>query len=164
MPEEPAVIEEHAEPQQASKGPESKPWQPPASADELNTIIEKRLARERATHADYDDLKAKAAKFDEIEQAGKTQAQKDADEITALKTELAAAQDAQLRAEVASAKGVPVANLSGKTREELEASADALLAWKGPARKEPLPTGSGSDVHSSPDMSAEDIVKAATKR
>ena len=36
-----------------------------------------------------------------------------------------------LAANVALAKGVPVAHISGTTREELEASADQLIAWRG---------------------------------
>lgn len=38
-----------------------------------------------------------------------------------------------LRAEVAAAKGVPVALLTASTEDDLNAQADALLAFKGPA-------------------------------
>ena len=39
---------------------------------ELNAIIGDRLAQERKKYADYDELKGKAAKFDEAEEASKT--------------------------------------------------------------------------------------------
>src|SRR5690606_5086856 len=41
----------------------------PATQDELNAIIAKRLERERAKFSDYDDLKVKASKVDEVEAA-----------------------------------------------------------------------------------------------
>lgn len=43
---------------------------------EMNAIIQDRLTRERGKYADYEALKAKAAKFDEAEEAGKTDLQK----------------------------------------------------------------------------------------
>lgn len=43
---------------------------------EMNAIIQDRLTRERGKYADYEALKAKAAKFDEAEEAGKTELQK----------------------------------------------------------------------------------------
>src|SRR5690606_21269358 len=41
----------------------------PATQDELNAIIAKRLERERAKFSDYDDLNVKASKVDEVEAA-----------------------------------------------------------------------------------------------
>ena len=40
---------------------------------EMNAIIQDRLTRERGKYADYETLKAKAAKFDAAEEAGKTE-------------------------------------------------------------------------------------------
>jgi hypothetical protein len=40
---------------------------PPASQEELNRIIGERVQRERAKFSDYSDLKAKAARVDELE-------------------------------------------------------------------------------------------------
>lgn len=39
-------------------------------------FIQDRLTRERGKYADYETLKVKAAKFDEAEEAGKTELQK----------------------------------------------------------------------------------------
>jgi hypothetical protein len=42
-------------------------WTPPASQADLDRIIEKRLAREKAKFADYDDLARRPAYWDELE-------------------------------------------------------------------------------------------------
>lgn len=66
-----------------------------------------------------------------FEESQKTEAQKLQDERDQAKAELAAERAARLRAEVAATKGIPANLLSGSTQEELEASADALIAFKG---------------------------------
>lgn len=43
---------------------------------EMNAIIQERVARERGKYADYDDLKAKAAQYDEAQEASKSDLQK----------------------------------------------------------------------------------------
>ena len=60
--------------QQAQEGQERTFTQ-----DELNKVVADRLARERAKYADYDELKGKAAKFDEAEEASKTELQRAVD-------------------------------------------------------------------------------------
>lgn len=48
--------------------------------EEVNAIVEKRVARVKATPpADYEDLKAKAARLDELEQANKSELEKATD-------------------------------------------------------------------------------------
>ena len=111
--------------------PEAKEFQAITSQADFDTAIQARIARERAKFSDYDDLKAKAAKLVELEDAQKTEAQKaqerlDAAEKRAVELELKAT-----RAEVAAAKGIPAELLTGSTREELEASAEALIKFKG---------------------------------
>lgn len=56
-------------------------FQPITSQDELDRRIGDRLARERAKYADYDDVKAKAEKFDEVDAANKSELQKAQDAI-----------------------------------------------------------------------------------
>lgn len=58
------------------KGGSSGGYTPPASQEDLDRIVAARLTRERARYADYDDLKAKAAKFEQIEQANATDLEK----------------------------------------------------------------------------------------
>ena len=97
--------------------------------DDVNRIVAKRVAK----YADYDELKQKAAKFDEQVEAGKSELQKATEKATSLQAELDALKQAEairtMREEVASAKGVPAKLLTGKTAEECEAQAADLLAW-----------------------------------
>lgn len=73
----------------------------------------------------------KASRLDEIEEASKSELEKA--QARAEAAEMAAQEATQkaLRAEIASAKGVPAHLLTGATKEELEAAADALLEFRG---------------------------------
>ncbi len=55
---------------------------------EMDAIISDRLKRERAKYADYSELQAKAAKFDEAEEANKSELQKAVEERDALKARI----------------------------------------------------------------------------
>jgi hypothetical protein len=71
-----------------------------------------------------------AQKLAALEESQKTEQQKLADRAAAAEQRAAAAELRVLRAEVASAKGIPAPlaqRLQGSTREELDADADALL-------------------------------------
>lgn len=122
------------------------------SQAEVNDIVERRLKKERAKHADYDELKAAA------------EAHKDYDEILKDRDELkASAQRAELVGKVASACGVApdlVAMLSGTTEEELTTQATALAkAQKGKAY--PKVDDKGNDK---PPLTADDIRKIKDPR
>lgn len=128
MPEiEPtAIAGEHTEPIAEES------FKAPATQEELDRIIQGRLDRERKKiPTDYEELKAKAQKFTELEEANKTEAEKVQARLDAAEKRAAELESKALRAEVAAAKGVPTALLTGSTQEELEASADALLAFLG---------------------------------
>ena len=56
--------------------------------EDVNKIVGDRIAREREKFADYDAIKAKAEKLDEMEEANKTELQKALEKVTALQTEL----------------------------------------------------------------------------
>lgn len=103
----------------------------PASQEDLDRIIGERLARERSKFADYTDLKAKAEQFDALEEQNKTELQKALDRAAAAEALAAEATKVSLRTSIAAAKNVPASLLSGSTKEELEAAADALLAFRG---------------------------------
>lgn len=64
----------------------------------------------------------------EAERAARREAEK---RLKIAEERLAALEAERLRAEVAAAKGVPADLLHGSTREELEAYADRLLAFRG---------------------------------
>lgn len=101
------------------------------SQEDFDKAIQARIARERAKFADYDDVKARASKLTEIEEANKTEAEKVAERLAAAEKRAVELEAKATRAEVAAAKGVPMGLLSGSTKEELEASADALIQFKG---------------------------------
>lgn len=56
--------------------PEPSPFTAPTSQEELDRIIEARLARERTKYQGFDDIKAKAAKWDQLEEEKKTPSEK----------------------------------------------------------------------------------------
>ena len=94
---------------------------------ELDAIVGDRLKRERAKYADYDEFKAKAAKYDEAEEASKSELQKAVEERDKYKAELeklaAEAKRAEKVAKVAAEKGVDaalLARMSGDVEENAE--------------------------------------------
>lgn len=79
-------------------------FKPITSQEDLNRIIGERV--KRAKPADYDDLKAKAAKLDEIEQANKSEAQKLAEAKAALERDLEKAKAEAMRLRIAAKFGI----------------------------------------------------------
>lgn len=108
---------------------------------DIDRIVSERLDRERGKYADYDELKAKAAKFDEAEEASKTELQKATEKATALQAEVdalkAATELRNVRDKVATETGIPVTLLTGGTEEECKAQAEAIKAY---AQEAPYPS------------------------
>jgi len=104
--------------------------------EEMDQIVGERLKRERAKYADYEALKAKADKFDEMENASKSELQKAVEESASLKAELAAikAADAvrEIRESVAKETGVPASLLTGDNEDDCKAQAKAILEFATP--------------------------------
>lgn len=65
MADEDAAQDVRDDESDVSPGPAA--WKAPTSPEELNAIIEKRIARERKRFADYDSIKEKAARADALE-------------------------------------------------------------------------------------------------
>lgn len=113
--------------------------QPQAEAErtftqsEMNAILADRLARERGKYADYEALKAKAKKYDEAEEAGKSELQKANERADGLQKQLdsltRAAALREMRARVAQKTNVPEALLSADTEEACTAQAKAILKF-----------------------------------
>ena len=103
---------------------------------ELNAIVQKRLGEQASKYENYEELKAKAQKFDEIEEQGKSELQKANEKASALEKELESMKQAntvrEIREEVAKELGVPARLLNGKTKEECEAQAKDLLEFAKP--------------------------------
>lgn len=123
---------------------ENAAFEPITSQEQLDKLISSRIARERSKYADYQDLQEKAKRFDELEEANKSELQKAQDALAAETKARTAAQVELLRIQVAGEKGLDAktaAYLQGSTREELEASADGLAALIGAKpRVQPDPT------------------------
>lgn len=101
---------------------------------ELNAIVADRLSDVKKQYGDYDDLKAKAEKFDAAEEASKSELQKVTEARDALQAELdnlkKEASVRTLRDKIAESKGVPAHLLTAETEEDCKAQADAILAFK----------------------------------
>ncbi|MFT3971703.1 MAG: hypothetical protein QM695_15865 [Micropruina sp.] len=117
---------------QQQNPPAAPAFTPPATQADLDRIIGERVARERAKYGDYGDLKAKAAKFDEVEAASKSELQKAIERAEAAEkkaTEFESRQQITAWAKQVSEKtGVPADALRGSTLEELEAHAAQVKA------------------------------------
>ena len=103
---------------------------------EVDSIVKDRLTRERAKFPDYDDLKAKAARLDELEEASKTELQKATDRAEKLQKELDGMRQAEtvrsVREKVAEETGVPANLLTGETEEACKEQASAIKAYAQP--------------------------------
>jgi len=95
----------------------------------------------------------KAKQFDEVQEAQKSELQKAQDKAIAAEARATEIEARAIRAEVAAAKGIPVALLVGNSQEELEACADALIAFRGEKPKPDFGAGDRGD----------DITKAAAQ-
>lgn len=125
---------------QQPTGDQVKEFQAIASQEDLDRIIQERLGRERSKYQDYDKLKAEAEEYRKIQDKDKTEAQREKDRADAAERKALELEQRVLKADVASEKGVPAALLTGTTKEELEASADALLAFRGEQDKKKGPS------------------------
>lgn len=117
--------------QTSGETPAANEFEPITSQDDLNKVIAERLQRERAKYADYKDVKAKAAKLDEIENAGRTEAEKAQARINELESALTAVRTESTRLRIASEHGITDADdialfLTGTDEETLAKQAKRL--------------------------------------
>jgi hypothetical protein len=109
-------------------------YTPPATQDELNRIIADRVSREKAKYADYGDLKSRAAKYDEVEQASKTELQRITERAEAVEAELAQTKSDALRLTVIARHQIPEDHqdlVFGETEDELTKRAEKVQALVG---------------------------------
>lgn len=104
--------------------------------DEVNGIVNDRLARERKKYEgiDLNALKEKAARFDEIEEANKSELEKANERANALQAELESIRKANevrlMREKVAIETGVPANLLSKDTEEACIEQAKAIIEYR----------------------------------
>lgn len=106
--------------------------------DEVNEMIKNRIQRERAKHgdmSDYEELKEKAGKYDQLQEANKSELEKatgEAEKYKKMYNDLANANKVRdIRAAVAKETGVPEDLLTADTEEGCKEQASKLLAYKG---------------------------------
>ena len=122
-------------------------FEPITSQEQFDQVIKSRIERAQAKavekFADYDELKAKAAKFDEAEAAQMSDLEKAKKEVEELKA--AAKRDEadrvrDLKAKVSKATGVPADLISGSDEESMTAFAKSVAEFakkpSAPALKE----------------------------
>lgn len=111
---------------------EPKPAAGTFTQDDVNRIVANRVAK----YSDYEDLKAKAAKFDAAEEANKTELQKVQEKADSLQQRLDAMEKADkiraVRDEVSKETGVPASLLTWETTEDCTAQAQAIIAYAKP--------------------------------
>lgn len=109
------------------------------SQEELNEVIGKRLERERSKVADYDDLKAKAARLDEIEAANKSELEKAEERAAAAEAAREKAVAEGLRFRIAAKHGISDEDaelfLTGKDEDTLLAQAKRLADREADRKK-----------------------------
>lgn len=107
---------------------------------EMDAIIADRLKRERSKYEGFEDYKAKALKFDEIEAANKSELDKAHERVSALESELKGLKRAEeiraIRTKVANETGIPAGSvtlITGETEEECMEQAKAILSIAKPS-------------------------------
>lgn len=120
--------------EQAPAAPETTPEPPKGDStftqQQVNDLIAREKGKIQAKYEGFDDLKAKAARLDEIEAENATELEKANKAKTKAEQDAAEAKTKLLRYEVAQEKEVPaklVPLLTATDKEGLEAQADLIL-------------------------------------
>lgn len=103
---------------------------------ELNAIVQKRVNELTDKYGNYEELKEKAQKFDDIEEKSKSELQKVTDKAAKLQEKLDALTKAnsvrEIREKVSKETGVPTDLLSGEDEETCAKQAKAILEFAKP--------------------------------
>lgn len=174
-PATPAAPETPATPAATPTAPAPGETPKAPTVEELQAELATWKGHARTWETRAGENKAAKEQLDQLEAAKLTEAQRLEKERDDALAKLAAAEASALRSGVAAEKGVPEALLTGSTKEQLEASADALLTFRGPATppappandaaasgKQGSPVGAGAQITEAElkSMSAADIVAA----
>ena len=105
--------------------------------DEVNSFLAKDRKQMAEKYADYDELKEKAARLDQIEEDAKSELQKAKEKAEKLQAEITAMKRTEeirsIRDKVAQTTGVPASLLTGDTEEACTEQANGILSFKSPA-------------------------------
>lgn len=116
--------------------------------EELDAIVADRLKRERSKYEGFEDFKAKALKFDKLEEANKSELDKAHERVNTLEAELKSLKRAEevrlIREKVAKEMSIPAASMSlitGETEEVCQEQAKAILSIAVPQSYPQIPDG-----------------------
>lgn len=106
--------------------------------DEINAIIGARMKELRAKYADYDALKEKAAKFDQIEEENKTELQKAKELAATLQGQVNELKEShrrqEMRAAISRETGVPAELLTADNEDDCRDQAKAIIDFAKPGQ------------------------------
>ncbi len=104
--------------------------------EEVNAMIGKRVNEVTAKYADYNALKDKAAKYDQIQEGNKTELQKATERADALQKQLDGLTKAntvrEVRDKVSKEMNIPAELLTGENEEDCKKQAEAILKFAKP--------------------------------
>lgn len=103
--------------------------------------VDRIVAGRVAKYSDYAELKDKAAKYDEVVEANKSELEKAQERVNSLQSQVDKLQSDAVRYEVSQATGVPANLLTGATKEDCEAQAKAILDFSKPSYYPVVPDG-----------------------
>lgn len=134
---------------------------------QVDEIVKKRLQREREHYSDYEELKDKAAKFDEAENQKKSELERVNDELASTKAELESLKKVSavksVREKVAAEMGVPANLLHGEDEESCKAEAEAINSFI--QTKQPgYPAVKDGGESRTPKLTKEDILKVKNEK
>ena len=132
---------------------------------ELDQIVAERLKRERSKYEGFEDIKAKAAKFDELQEASKSELQKATERAEKLQSELDSIKKTQslkeMREKVAKEAGIPLKSMSlitGETEDICKEQAKTIMSMLNPGAYPQVPDG--GEIHNVGKASARELFGA----
>lgn len=136
---------------------------------ELDEIIRRHDGKTFAKYADYDTLKEKANKYDEMEEANKSELQKATERADSLQQKLETLEKAEnirkIREKVATETGVPANLLYGETEEACRTIADGINAFKlGSTKPNVAPNVKDGGETQTPTITKEQILAIKDER
>lgn len=136
-----------------------------ATAQQVDWEAEARKWKElsRKNESRMKENAEKARLYDEAQEQGKSELQKAQEAAAKAEARAAALESKVLRAQVAAAKGVDADLLSGSSEDELRASAERLLAWRGAQVSKGAPATDagvrGDEIRAARQLTREDLKK-----
>jgi len=118
---------------------QSSEFRPITSQEELNKLIGERIGKVKSQFADYDTLREKASKFDEVQEQSKTELQKAMERAEAAEKRAVEFEHTALKTRIASELGVIPEVIQGSDEETMRASAQRVLDWANQGKRTPPP-------------------------